>query len=364
MSGLVKVYREQNVLEAARERMRLIFDRFERVFVSVSGGKDSGVLARLAMDEARSRGRTVGLFFLDQEAEYQATIDLMRGLMHDPVVVPLWYQVPIYMTNATSYEQDMLYAWGPGEEWMREQEPDSIRALDGDYPQRFYDFFDWWEDQQPDGSAFLVGLRAEEGIKRFRAVTKNPGIPGLKWSSRTKKPNSFKLYPIYDWGIGDIWKFTADEQIPYNRVYDLRYAMGCGTYNDNRVSNLIHEMAFRALVDLAALEPLTYAKLIRRLKGVHCAARHAQSAHLYDVRTLPARFATWRAYRDHLLATMPVTEAKRARFQKRFDKQPATEPVHHAQCKQLLVGDWENNVPIPKGKTKPADRFARWRKLF
>lgn len=45
MSGLVKVYREQNVLEAARERIALVFDRFKRVFVSVSGGKDSGVLA-------------------------------------------------------------------------------------------------------------------------------------------------------------------------------------------------------------------------------------------------------------------------------------------------------------------------------
>lgn len=364
MSGLVKQYRDESVLDAARARMRFVFDRFERVFVSVSGGKDSGVLARLALDEAQARGRTIGLFFLDQEAEYQATVDLMRDLMAQPGVDPLWYQVPIYMTNATSYEQDMLYAWGPGEEWMREREPASIHKIDADYPQRFYDFFDWWENQQPDGSAFLVGLRAEEGIKRFRAVTKNPGMPDVKWSSKTKKPNSFKMYPIYDWGIGDVWKFTADERVPYNRIYDLRFAMGCGTYNDNRVSNLIHEMAFRSLVDLAALEPDTYAKLIRRLKGVHCAARHAGGAHLYDVRTLPAGFETWRAYRDHLLATMPVAADRRARFQKRFDKQPATEPVHHAQCKQLLVGDHENSIPIPKSKTKPVDRFARWRKLF
>lgn len=364
MSGLVKVYREQNVLEAARERIALVFDRFKRVFVSVSGGKDSGVLAWLAVQEARRRGRTVGLFFLDQEAEYQATIDVVRGMMRQPNVEPFWYQVPVYMTNATSYEQDMLYAWGPGEEWMRAKEPNSIHQIEDDYPQRFYDFFDWWEKAQPDGSAFLVGLRAEEGINRFRAVTKHPGMPGVPWSSKTAKPNSFKMYPIYDMGMGDVWKVTADEQIPYNRIYDLRYAMGCGTYNDNRVSNLIHEMAFRALVDLAALEPETYMKLLRRLKGVHCAARHAGGAHLYDVRALPAGFATWRAYRDHLLATMPVTEAKRARFLKRFEKQPHTEPVHHAQCKQILIGDYENSVPIPKAKTKPVDRFARWRRLF
>ncbi len=364
MSGVVKRYRDESVLDAARERMRFIFDRFEHVFVSTSGGKDSGVVSRLALDEARSRGRTVGMFFLDQEAEYQATIDLMRGLMAEPGVRPLWYQVPIYMTNATSYEQDMLYAWGPGEEWMREREPTSIQHIDADYPQRFYDFFDWWENAQPSGSAFIVGLRAEEGIKRFRAVTKHPGLADVKWSSKTKQPGSFKFYPIYDWGVGDVWRFTAEEAVPYNRIYDLRFWMGCGTYNDNRVSNLIHEMAFRSLVDLAALEPITYAKLVRRLKGVHCAARHAGGAHIYDVRTLPTGFTTWRGYRDHLLATMPISEPKRARFQKRFDGQPQTEPVHHAQCKQLLIGDYENSVPISKTKTAPVDRFARWRKLF
>lgn len=344
--------------------MRFVFDRFAHVFVSVSGGKDSGVVARLALDEARVRGRTVGLFFLDQEAEYQATIDLMREMMAQSSVVPFWYQVPLFMTNATSYTEDMLHAWGPGETWMREKETSSIHAIEANYPQRFYDFFEWWESQQPDGSAFIVGLRAEEGIKRFRAVTKNPGLPGVPWTSKTQRPNSFKVYPIYDWGMGDVWKFTVDEHVSYNRIYDLRYAMGCGTYNDNRVSNLIHEMAFRSLVDLAALEPETYAKLVRRLKGVHCAARHAGGAHLYDVQTIPSGFTTWRAYRDHLLTTMPIVEEKRVRFQRRFEKQPQTEAVHHAQCKQLLIGDYENNVPIAKTKTALVDRFARWRKLF
>ena len=364
MKQIAKTYLTESVLDAARARVAWVFDRFERVFVSVSSGKDSTVICHLARTEALARGRTVSVFFLDQEAEYQATVDLMRTMMRAPGVVPLWYQVPIYMTNATSYAQDQLFAWGPGEPWMREREPDSIHAIEGPYPQRFYDFFEWMETQQPEGTAFLVGLRAEEGINRFRAVTKNPGVDGVPWTTRTKRAGSFKAYPIYDWGMGDVWKLIADERVPYNRIYDLRWAMNCGVYNDNRVSNLIHEMAFRALPELAALEPDTYARLVKRLKGVHCAARHAAGAHLYDVRELPAGFETWRAYRDHLLASMPIAEAKRARFQKRFDRQPETEPVHHAQCKQLLVNDYENSIPIPRAKTRPVDRFARWRKLF
>ena len=360
---MMKHYLDKSVLETAEERLRFVFDRFEHVHVSISGGKDSGLMLHLACAEAARRGRKVTAFFLDQEAEYAATIDVMRIMMSGAHVVPRWYQVPIHMTNATSYASDMLYAWGPGEEWMRAKEPDSIHAAEG-YPQRFYDFFDWWENAQPRGSAFLVGLRAEEGINRFRSVVKNPGLPDVPWSTKTKRPDSFKFYPIYDWGMGDVWKYTADNRVPYNRIYDLRFALGLGIYNDNRVSNLIHEMAFRSLADLAAMEPETYEKLLRRVPGIHCAARHANSPHIYDARELPTAFKTWQAYRDHLLATMPISEAKRQRFTKRFAKHAEDERVFQAQCKQLLIGDWENNVPIVKPKGQVVDKFARWRKLF
>lgn len=37
-----KIYLEQNVYEAARERMRVAFTEFDRVCVSFSNGKDSG----------------------------------------------------------------------------------------------------------------------------------------------------------------------------------------------------------------------------------------------------------------------------------------------------------------------------------
>lgn len=363
MKQIVKTYLPESVLDAARERVAWVFDRFERVNVSVSGGKDSTVLFHLAVDEAARRGRKVTLFFLDQEAEYEGTIALMRTMMAHPAVTPAWYQVPIRMTNATSYADDQLFAWGPGEPWMREKEPTSIHYIDGDYPARFYPFFEWLEERTPD-TAFLVGLRAEEGINRFRAVVKNPGVDGVPWTSRTGNASSFKAYPLYDWGMGDVWRYIAATRAPYNRIYDLRWAMNGGVYNDNRVSNLIHEMSFRCLPDLAALEPDTYARLVKRLKGVHCAAHHAQGAHLYDVQKLPAGFASWLAYRTHLLATMPIDAKKRARFEKRFAGQPSTEPVHHAQCKQLLVNDYENSIPVPKSKTRPVDRFARWRTLF
>ncbi len=365
-AGIVKTYLSTDCISAARERIRWLFATFKHVYLSLSGGKDSTLLFWLAYTEARRLGRELHVFFLDQEAEYQGTIDVIRILMHQPGVVMHWYQVPLRMTNATSYAEDMLTAWGPGEEWMREKEPDSIHSIDEVYPDRFYPFFDWWEQRQPGGSVFLVGLRAEEGINRFRAVTSFPGVDGVPWTTRTKVNGSFKAYPIYDAGMGDVWATLHENGWPYNRIYDLRYAMGGGIYGDNRVSYLLHEMSFRALADLSKLEPDTYARLLRRIGGVHCAARHANSPLIYDVRELPPGFSTWLELRDHLLATMPIADEKRDRFVKRWGGQGDDEAVHHAQCKQLLIADWENNVPVvtSRARAKRGDRFARWRKLF
>ncbi len=47
-----RVYKQKNVLVAAQERIALLFDMYDNVSVSVSGGKDSSVLFHLAHMEA------------------------------------------------------------------------------------------------------------------------------------------------------------------------------------------------------------------------------------------------------------------------------------------------------------------------
>jgi len=353
-------YLGKNVLEAARERIAFIFDTFEHIYVSVSGGKDSTALYHLALEEAIKRDRKINLFYLDQEVEYAATIDVVRTMMAHPNVVPMWYQVPIYMTNSTSYEEDMLYAWSEGAEWLRPKEDISIKSISDPYPQRFYKFFNWFEAWQPDGSAFLVGLRAEEGITRYRAVTKYPGYKGIKWTTKSSNSKSYKMYPIYDWGMGDVWKYIYDNQFSYNDIYNKIFMNGTSIYNKMRVSNLIHEKSFKCLTDLQVLEPDTFEKVIKRIKGTHCAALYAKENMIYSNGKLPNAFKKWLEYRDYLLATIPTE--KRYRFVKRFADQPKDEYTFRQQCKQLLINDWENNISITK---KPKnDKLERWRAIL
>jgi predicted phosphoadenosine phosphosulfate sulfurtransferase len=357
------VYRNETVLEAARKRIAKVFDRFDRIFVSVSSGKDSTCLYHLVLEEAERRDMKVNVFFLDQEAEYEGTIDLMRVTMAHPRVIPWWYQVPIRMTNATSFASEFLHAWEPGAEWMREKEPNAITSIDGDYPARFYQFFDWFERQQTEPTAFFVGLRAHESMNRFRAVTKNPGLPGIPWSTKTKTPLVTRFYPIYDWTIGDVWKFIGEEGVPYNTVYDQMYGLKGKRINAIRVSNLIHEKSFACLTDLQEIEPDTHERLMRRIAGTHCAAIYARDSFVYAADRLPARFASWHEYRDYLLASTPLT--RRDRFVARFASQPEDETIYQQQCRQILINDWENNIPVD---TKKAERtrktLEKWRAIL
>jgi predicted phosphoadenosine phosphosulfate sulfurtransferase len=350
-----------NVLEAARERMSWVFDRFARVVVSVSGGKDSTVLHHLAMEEAERRGRKVEVFFLDQEAEYAATIEQVERMMRHPAAVPVWLQVPLRMTNATSHRAIWLNAWEPGAEWMRPRHELGIADIEG-APDRFYDIFPWWERQSAEPTAFLVGIRSRESLNRWRAVQKNPGMEGIGWSTKTERADSFRFYPLYDWNTGDVWKYLADTGIPYNRVYDQMIALRGANQRTARVSCLIHEQAYKALALLQEIEPETYDRLVRRLGGVHCAALYAEDTKVFKADALPEAFSGWRAYRDYLMETTPLAEGKMARFTKRFAGQGDDEATCREHVRQLLINDWENNVPVRRQSAERL-RAAWWGRL-
>ncbi len=65
---------QENVLEAASERINWTLQNFTRVCVSFSGGKDSTVMLHLAAQRARQLNRKIDVLFLDWEAQFSCTI--------------------------------------------------------------------------------------------------------------------------------------------------------------------------------------------------------------------------------------------------------------------------------------------------
>ena len=47
---MIRQYMEQDVYQALQDRLKLIFEEFDNIFVSFSGGKDSGLLLNLVLD--------------------------------------------------------------------------------------------------------------------------------------------------------------------------------------------------------------------------------------------------------------------------------------------------------------------------
>lgn len=108
----MKIYSKQNVFDAALDRIRYLFDEFPNVVVGYSGGKDSTVCFHLAMMIAKEKDRLpLNVMWIDQEAEWQGTVDMCEKVMTYPDVKPYWFQMPIVITNnASSYER-FFYCW-------------------------------------------------------------------------------------------------------------------------------------------------------------------------------------------------------------------------------------------------------------
>lgn len=347
-----------SVLERAQRDIVFVFDHFEKIIVSISGGKDSTVLTHLALLEAKRRNRRIGLFFLDEEVVYQSTIDQIEYLMtlEPDHTMPFWLQIEFRLTNAPSLSQSQLLCWEKGRHdiWMRPKKEYAIKermwsleeqtVRDKNKGFGFYDVIDNFERCHT-GTAFLIGLRAQESPNRWRTVSKHPVMIGdhsIYWG--TRKGANCALYPLYDWNHTDVWKYLATEQVRYSRIYDYQFWKGMPLH-ELRCSSLIHEKAFKSLVELPEFEPQTFNRLCQRVQGAAFAQETGRDAKMFRVRKLPKNFSSWRDYRDHLLATYPDPE-KKSIFIKRFAKHLENEFVARQQCRQLVLNDYENNLPV------------------
>ncbi len=80
---MVKQYTEQNVYDALQKRLDFIFQEFDNIFVSFSGGKDSGVLLNLVLDfqEKYYPDKKIGVFHQDFEAQYSVTTEYVAAFL-------------------------------------------------------------------------------------------------------------------------------------------------------------------------------------------------------------------------------------------------------------------------------------------
>jgi predicted phosphoadenosine phosphosulfate sulfurtransferase len=351
----MKIVLNETVLQAARRRIRWLFNEFPTVTVNVSGGKDSTVVFHLALEIAQELGRTpLTIYWLDQEAEWQSTVDQVSEWMRHPDVQPLWLQIPFRIYNATSSTEHWLNAWDPAAEqdWIHPRDPlaltENVYGTD-----RFSKLFEAVMAHHFDGQkvARIAGVRAEESMARLSGLTGGETYGGETWGNRSgaaKRQQHYTFYPIYDWTFEDVWHYICETGVSYNRVYDLQFRYGLRK-NKMRVSNLHHETAVGALFYVQEFEPETYARLTRRLVGVDMANKLNKAGFVPD--ELPFMFDDWYEYRDYLLEHLVENPDWRTSMSERFLAQQQRMPLseHPSMLRQhvqsILVQDWEGILP-------------------
>ena len=111
-----RVYQDINVYDATQERLKYIFDTFERIYISYSGGKDSGVMLNLVLDYMRQNGITkkIGLQTLDNEANYSQSLEFMHSIIQKnlDLLDVYWCCLPVTLPCTVSAYAIDWQCWG------------------------------------------------------------------------------------------------------------------------------------------------------------------------------------------------------------------------------------------------------------
>lgn len=300
-----KQYSEKNVFELAQERIEYCFKRFDKVYVNFSGGKDSTALLNTTIEVARRLGKLpVTAIFWDEEAIHPPTIEYVERVRQNPDVNLIWFTLPVVHRNACSNDQPFWTCWHPDEEhlWIRPKPENTIST----HPalkegMSWQEFSDVMFPPELGTVCQLTGIRTQESLRRFKAVTKKKNDNYINAHARNQ--NTYKAHPIYDWSSVDVWKAVELFGWDYNRMYEVLQLTG-RLYNkflQQRCCPPFGEEPLRGLGNYAECWPEMWHKMLKRVPGVATAWRYANTE-LYGIGPLdkPAHL-TWRQYAELVL---------------------------------------------------------------
>ena len=325
----MKIYNNKDVYTAAKERIEYIFDEFEHICISFSGGKDSGTVLNMCIDEARKRKRKIGVLFIDLEAFYKKTIEFVERMLENnkDVLEPYWICLPMESPNSLSYLEPTWIWWDKEKEpiWVRPMPKKEYVINEENNPLDFYKknmpfeefikhFGNWYGKGQK--TATLVGIRTDESLNRFRAIAGTKSMYKDKNYSTKVNENVYNFYPIYDWSVEDIWTYNGKFQKDYNKLYDLFYKAGVSIHK-MRVDEPFGNEAKAGLSMFRVIEPDTWAKVVNRVSGANFGNIYSGNKIMTAHYKLPKNH-TWKSFTFFLLDTLPpeISEHYKIKFSK------------------------------------------------
>jgi len=315
-------YLEEDVYTALEKRLQFIFEEFENIYVSFSGGKDSGLLLNLVLDYQKKHypDRKIGVFHQDFEAQYTVTTEYIERTFEriKDETEPYWVCLPMATRTALSSYEMYWYPWDDTKEelWVRPM-PDKAYVINlKNNPMTTYHYRMHQEDlakqfgrwyrivHDKKKTVCLLGIRADESLQRYSGfINKKYGYKDECWITKQFK-DVWCASPLYDWTANDVWHANYLFNYDYNHLYDLYYKAGLKV-SQMRVASPFNDYSKDALNLYRVIDPEIWTKLVGRVQGANFACIYGRSKAMgYRHVSLPEGH-TWKSYTHFLLDTLP-----------------------------------------------------------
>lgn len=324
-----RIYKDKNVYDAAIERLDFIFANFERVYLSFSGGKDSGVMLNLVIDYMRKNkiDKKLGIQILDNEANYELSEQFMHRMIQNnlDILDVYWCCMPITLPCTVSSFAVDWQCWGNRDKdrWIRPMSKESYIVNIENHPFDFFEedmsYDDFWDGfaewySQGKSCANLIGIRTVESLNRFRAILndKKETLEGRMWTKKNTE-HTYNCYPIYDWRTEDIWTANAKFEWDYNKLYDVFYMAGVPVHS-MRVASPFMSESKSSLNLYRVIDQNIWSRLCARVQGANFIATYGKQLNYHSFKLPPNH--TWKSFVRFLLDTLPDGVAQN--FKERF----------------------------------------------
>ncbi|XTU45839.1 phosphoadenosine phosphosulfate reductase [Enterococcus faecium] len=316
-------YLNKNVYQALLERLDFIFKEFQNIYVSFSGGKDSGLLLQLILDfrDTYYPSRVVGVFHQEFEAQYSATTKYVEETftsLSSNLIERYWVCLPMATRTALSSYEMYWFPWDDKkkESWVRPMpQHEYVINMDNNimttYRYKMHQedlakqFGRWYKQSHGDKKTIcLLGIRADESLQRYSGfINKKYGYKNQCWITRQFK-DLWAASPLYDWTTEDVWHAYFKFGFKYNELYNLYYKAGLNI-SQMRVASPFQDYAKDSLNLYRVIDPGIWVKLVGRVRGANFASIYGKTKAMgYRTVSLPNGH-TWKSYTQFLLCTLP-----------------------------------------------------------
>lgn len=277
---------DANVYQAARARIKWLFENFDEVVCNYSGGKDSMVTALLCKEVMDELGidKKLKVVFFDEEFVYPETLEAVDAMFALDWVDGhrLCLEMEYQLTLPDGVEQSFRL-WDKSRVLVRDMPPDAqigartYEMTEGE--QAVMDILFPLPSDKGKRIVQLLGIRAQESITRRSTILQRWRAGVFCFLRKSKVLNISIAAPIYDWRVEDVLFYIKNQEVlKLNKLYFIEMI----ARKPLRVSPPIHSKSRLYLEKIKIENPSFYEMLLKVFPDLDTTARYTNSLAQYN----------------------------------------------------------------------------------